>query len=146
MASSSSDRDVEYALSRLMQRDADEDISVDEVSSVIDGVFDSGECNVESMEVRSKFGKFLENKESVEEVFVSGGEALRVDEDELNRVISVLKNRGGEFDDTIDEINLGLREEYRKTKEGCCVMSKAVEGKRGKRVLVAAVEDEIALF
>ncbi|GJS36525.1 hypothetical protein Tco_0534907 [Tanacetum coccineum] len=91
--------------------DVDEDIGVDEVSSAIYGVFDSGESNVESMEVRSKFDEFLENKESVEEVIVSGGEALGVDEDEPNRVISVLKDGGGEFDDNIDEINLGLREE-----------------------------------
>ncbi|GKC36812.1 hypothetical protein Tco_1049196 [Tanacetum coccineum] len=91
--------------------DADEDIGVDEVSSAIDDVFDSGESNVESMEVCSKFGEFLENKESVEEVVVSGGEALGVDEDESNRVISVLKGGGGEFDDNIYEINLGLREE-----------------------------------
>ncbi|GKD12495.1 hypothetical protein Tco_1196902, partial [Tanacetum coccineum] len=43
----------------------DEDIGVDEVSSAIDGVFVIGENNVESMEVRSKFDKFSENKESV---------------------------------------------------------------------------------
>ncbi|GJW54143.1 hypothetical protein Tco_0098228 [Tanacetum coccineum] len=63
------------------------------------------------MEVRSKFDEFSENKESVEEVVASGGEALGVDEDETNRVISVLKNGGGKFNDNIDEINLGLREE-----------------------------------
>ncbi|GKE54324.1 hypothetical protein Tco_1489480 [Tanacetum coccineum] len=91
--------------------DADEDIGVDEVSSAIDSVFDSGKSNVESMEVRSKFGKFSKNKESVEEVVVSSGEALGVDKDEPNRVISVLKDGGGEFNDNIDEINLGLREE-----------------------------------
>nr|GEW98907.1 hypothetical protein [Tanacetum cinerariifolium] len=66
--------------------DVDEDIGVDEVSSTINGVFDS-------------------------EVVVSDGEALGVDEDEPNRVISVLKDGGGEFDDNIDEINLGLSEE-----------------------------------
>ncbi|GJU16231.1 hypothetical protein Tco_1144197 [Tanacetum coccineum] len=60
---------------------ADEDIGVDEVSSAIDGVFDLGESNVESMEVRSKFGEFLENKKSVEEV-VGRGEALGVGEDD----------------------------------------------------------------
>ncbi|GJS12855.1 hypothetical protein Tco_0407327 [Tanacetum coccineum] len=91
--------------------DVDEDIGVDEVSSTIDCVFDSGESNVESMKVRNKFGEFSENKESVEEVVVSGGEALGVDEDEPNKVISVLKDGGGEFDDNKDEINLGLREE-----------------------------------
>ncbi|GJR19445.1 hypothetical protein Tco_0967972 [Tanacetum coccineum] len=92
--------------------DVDEDVGVDEVSSPIDGVFDIGESNVESMEVRSKFGEFSENKESVKEVVVGGGEALGVDEDESNRVISVLKDGGGEFDDSLDEINLGLSEEF----------------------------------
>ncbi|GKB96050.1 hypothetical protein Tco_0982187 [Tanacetum coccineum] len=62
--------------------DADEDIGVDEVSSVIDGVFDIG-----------------------------GGEVLGVDEDESNKV-SILKDVGGEFDDCLDEINLGLSEEF----------------------------------
>ncbi|GJX24022.1 hypothetical protein Tco_0228467 [Tanacetum coccineum] len=47
----------------------------------------------------------------MDEVVVSGGEALRVDEDEPNIVISVLKNGGGKFDNKIDEINLGLRDE-----------------------------------
>nr|GFB68623.1 retrotransposon Gag protein [Tanacetum cinerariifolium] len=42
--------------------DVDEHIGVNEVSSTIDGVLDSGESNVESMEVRSKFGEFSENK------------------------------------------------------------------------------------
>nr|GEX64002.1 zinc knuckle CX2CX4HX4C [Tanacetum cinerariifolium] len=57
----------------------DEDICVDEVSSAIDGFFDMG--NVESMEVRSKFGEFLENKKSMKEV-VGGSEALGVGEDD----------------------------------------------------------------
>ncbi|GJY20106.1 hypothetical protein Tco_0392672 [Tanacetum coccineum] len=92
--------------------DADEDIGVDEVSSAIDNVFDSGESNMESIEVRNKFGEFLENKESVEEVVVSGGEALGADEDESNRVISILKDGGGEFDDRLDEINLDLSEQF----------------------------------
>ncbi|GKE92228.1 hypothetical protein Tco_1573323, partial [Tanacetum coccineum] len=87
---------------------ADEDIGVDEVSSAIDGVFDIGKSNVENMKVRGKFGEFSENKESVEEVVVGGGEALGVDEDKSNRVISVLKDEGGEFDNSLDEINLGL--------------------------------------
>nr|GFA23897.1 retrotransposon-related protein [Tanacetum cinerariifolium] len=34
----------------------------------------------------------------------------------------------------------------RKTEEGYCVMSKAAEGERGKRVLAAAMEDGTALF
>ncbi|GJX42294.1 hypothetical protein Tco_0257284, partial [Tanacetum coccineum] len=58
--------------------DANEDIGVVEVSSAIDDVFDIGESNVESMEVRSEFSEFSENKESVEEVVVGGGEALGV--------------------------------------------------------------------
>ncbi|GJR84878.1 hypothetical protein Tco_0155663 [Tanacetum coccineum] len=60
---------------------ADEDIDVDEVSSAIDGVFDMGESNVESMEVRSKFGEFSENNKSVEKV-VGGGKVLGVGEDD----------------------------------------------------------------
>ncbi|GJT97218.1 hypothetical protein Tco_1092736 [Tanacetum coccineum] len=84
MASGGSGRDAEDALSKLLQMEkehiikkkagtilslqselalpgikrslkADEDIGFDEVSSVIDGVFDIGESNVKSMEVRSKF-------------------------------------------------------------------------------------------
>ncbi|GJY03174.1 hypothetical protein Tco_0361326 [Tanacetum coccineum] len=60
---------------------ADEDIGVDKVSSAVDGVFDMGESNVESMEVHSKFGEFSENTKSVEEV-MGDGEALRVGEDD----------------------------------------------------------------
>ncbi|GJS15677.1 hypothetical protein Tco_0410149 [Tanacetum coccineum] len=67
--------------------DVNEDIGVVEVSSAIDDVFDIGESNVESMEVRSEFSEFSENKESVEEVVVGGGEACGVGEDELDRVI-----------------------------------------------------------
>ncbi|GJU04725.1 hypothetical protein Tco_1121155 [Tanacetum coccineum] len=62
--------------------DADEDIGVDDVSSAIDGVFDIGESNVESIEVRSKFGEFSENKASLEDVLVSGGKVLGVGEDD----------------------------------------------------------------
>ncbi|GKA12843.1 hypothetical protein Tco_0692389 [Tanacetum coccineum] len=54
--------------------DADEDIGIDEVSSAIDCVFHIGESN----EVRSKFGEFSENKKSVTEVVMGGGEALGV--------------------------------------------------------------------
>nr|GFA10319.1 hypothetical protein [Tanacetum cinerariifolium] len=54
---------------------------VDEVGSMIGGVFDLGESNVESMKVRSKFGEFSKNKKSVEEV-VGGGKALGVGEDD----------------------------------------------------------------
>ena len=42
---------------------------------------------------------------------MGGGDALKVDEDELNRVISTLKDGGGEFDSRLDEINLNLSEE-----------------------------------
>ncbi|GJV25167.1 hypothetical protein Tco_1377862 [Tanacetum coccineum] len=41
---------------------------LNEVSSVIDDVFDIGESNVESMQVRGKFAKFSEDKGSVEKV------------------------------------------------------------------------------
>ncbi|GKE03510.1 ty3-gypsy retrotransposon protein [Tanacetum coccineum] len=41
---------------------------VDEVSIVIDDVFDIGESNVESMQVRGKFTEFFEDKGSVEKV------------------------------------------------------------------------------
>ncbi|GJQ90924.1 probable sodium/metabolite cotransporter BASS4, chloroplastic [Tanacetum coccineum] len=84
---------------------------------------------------------FLENKEIVKEVVVGGGEARGDDDDESNKVISVLKDGGGEFDDSLDEINLGLSEELvirvlegrdRKAEEGCCVMSKATGGEKGK--------------
>ncbi|GJY97903.1 hypothetical protein Tco_0514813 [Tanacetum coccineum] len=54
--------------------DADEDIGIDEVSSAIDCVFHIDESN----EVCSKFGEFSENKKSVIEVVMGGGEALRV--------------------------------------------------------------------
>ncbi|GJS21135.1 hypothetical protein Tco_0449767 [Tanacetum coccineum] len=54
--------------------DADEDIGIDEVSSAIDCVFHIGESNG----VRSKFGEFLENKKSMIEVVIGGGEALGV--------------------------------------------------------------------
>ncbi|GKE61076.1 monothiol glutaredoxin-S2-like protein [Tanacetum coccineum] len=64
------------------------------------------------MEVPSKFGEFSENKESVEEVVVGGGETLGVDEYESNKVVLVLKDGCSEFDDSLDEINLGLSEEF----------------------------------
>nr|GEV30754.1 transposon TX1 [Tanacetum cinerariifolium] len=91
--------------------DANKDIDVDEVSIATESVFDIDESNVESMKVCSKFGEFLENKKSMKEVVVGDGEALGVDEDESNRV-SVLKDEGCEFDDSLDEINLGLSEEF----------------------------------
>nr|GFA94793.1 hypothetical protein [Tanacetum cinerariifolium] len=91
--------------------DANEDIGVVEVSGAIDDVFDIGESNVKSMEVRSEVSEFSENKKSVEEVVVGGGEACEVGEDELNRVISALKDGGGEFAGRLDEINFNLSEE-----------------------------------
>nr|GEW22938.1 hypothetical protein [Tanacetum cinerariifolium] len=66
--------------------DANEDIGVVEVSSAIDDNFDI-------------------------EVVVGGGEASGVGEDKLNRVISALKDEGGEFDGRLDEINLNLSKE-----------------------------------
>ncbi|GKC53970.1 hypothetical protein Tco_1076715 [Tanacetum coccineum] len=62
--------------------DADEYIGVDDVSSAIDGVFNIGKSNVESIEVRSKFGEFSKNKASLEEVVVGGGKVLGVGEDD----------------------------------------------------------------
>nr|GFA06898.1 hypothetical protein [Tanacetum cinerariifolium] len=54
--------------------DANEDIGVIEVIIAIDDVFHIGESN----EVRSKFDEFSENKKSVVEVVMGGGEALGV--------------------------------------------------------------------
>ncbi|GJZ80469.1 hypothetical protein Tco_0645463 [Tanacetum coccineum] len=62
--------------------DANEDIGVVEVSSAIDDVFDI-------------------------EVVVGGGEAYGVGEDELNRVIPVLKDGGGEIDGLREFANYG---------------------------------------
>nr|GEY33444.1 hypothetical protein [Tanacetum cinerariifolium] len=96
MASDGSDQNARYALSKLLQRgtlaeyeNANEDIGVVEVSSAIDNVFDIGESNVESIEVRSEFSEFSENKESLKGVVVGGGE----------------------LDGRLDEINLNLSEE-----------------------------------
>nr|GEV94118.1 hypothetical protein [Tanacetum cinerariifolium] len=61
--------------------DVNEDIGVVKVSSAIDDVFDIGESNVESMEVRIEFSEVSENKKSMEEV-VGGGEALEIGEDD----------------------------------------------------------------
>ncbi|GJU68676.1 pentatricopeptide repeat-containing protein [Tanacetum coccineum] len=84
---------------------------VDEVGSALDDVFDIGESNAESVEIRREFGEFSENKESVEEVVV-GDEARGVDEDDVNRVIAILKNKDVEFDGSLDEMNLSLSEEF----------------------------------
>nr|GFC42532.1 class II heat shock protein [Tanacetum cinerariifolium] len=84
----------------------------------------------------------IENKEIVKEVVVGGGEALGVDEYETNRVILVLKDGCGEFDDSLDETNLGLSEEFvirvlkgrdvsgEKSREVFSVMPWATEGIR----------------
>lgn len=107
--------------------DANEDIGVIEVSRMINDVFDIGESNVESMEVRSEFSEFSENKISVEDVVVGGGEAYRVDKDESNIVISLLKDRGGISDGSIDEINFGLIKEFMiKMLEGRDVLGKSL--------------------
>nr|GEZ24746.1 hypothetical protein [Tanacetum cinerariifolium] len=68
-----------------------------------------------------------------------------------SKVISVLKDGGGEIDERLDEINLDLSQQFNiRALEGRDVSSKksreAVEGGRGKRVLAAAVEDETTLF
>ncbi|GKC61864.1 hypothetical protein Tco_1089462 [Tanacetum coccineum] len=136
MASDNSNPDADYALSSLLQRGEAfslarlieahfEAIAEKEKEQIIKKKADtilSLQSELASLEVKGsldadedigvyEFGEFSENKESVEEVVVSGGEERGVDEDEPNRVISVLKDRGGEFNDNIDEINLGLREE-----------------------------------
>ncbi|GJY03277.1 hypothetical protein Tco_0369217 [Tanacetum coccineum] len=48
----------------------------------------------------------------MEEVVVGGGKVLGVDEDESNRVILVLKDGGGEFYDSLDEINQVINDEF----------------------------------
>ncbi|GKA39857.1 kinase-like domain, phloem protein 2-like protein [Tanacetum coccineum] len=78
----------------------------EEASHVIKGSLDANE-DIGFVE----FSEFSENKESVKEVVVGGGEACGVGDDELNRVISALKDGGGEFDGRLDEINLNLSEE-----------------------------------
>ncbi|GKA75727.1 hypothetical protein Tco_0782105 [Tanacetum coccineum] len=138
MASDDSDQDARYALSKLLQggtvsapQPLGEAFSIARIMEArfetikgkklnieekIDIVLswpseEAPPSNVESMKVRSEFNEFSENKESVEEVVVGGGEACGVGEDELNRVISALKDGCGEFDSRLDEINLNLREE-----------------------------------
>ncbi|GJX85638.1 hypothetical protein Tco_0336412 [Tanacetum coccineum] len=139
MASDDSDQDARYALSKLLQRGtvAEYEREAFSIACIMEAHFESIagkklnieekidiilswpseeappviEGNVENMEVRSEFSEFSENKESVEEVVVGGGEACGVGEDELNKVISALKDGGGEFDGRLDEINLNLSEE-----------------------------------
>nr|GEW06820.1 hypothetical protein [Tanacetum cinerariifolium]GEW06822.1 hypothetical protein [Tanacetum cinerariifolium] len=80
--------------------------------------------------------RISKNKERVEEVVVGGGEACGVVEDELNRVISALKDGGGKFDGRLDEINLNLSEKLANNRgnvifEGVgSVMAWVVEGGR----------------
>ncbi|GJV27583.1 hypothetical protein Tco_1384031 [Tanacetum coccineum] len=83
--------------------DADEDISVDDVSSAIDGVFNIGESNVESIEVRNKFGEFSENKASIEEVVVGGRKVLGVGEDD--DLCNVATDGG---DDTVESGDISI--------------------------------------
>ena len=68
----------------------------------LEGEFASPKAAEESLNADEYIG--------VEEV-VGGGEVLKVVEDELSRVISTLKDGGGEFDSGLDEINLNLSEE-----------------------------------
>nr|GEV75973.1 RNA-directed DNA polymerase, eukaryota [Tanacetum cinerariifolium] len=58
--------------------DVNQDIGFVEVISEIDDVFDIGKSNVESIEVCNEFSKFSENKESVKEVVVGGGEGIGI--------------------------------------------------------------------
>ncbi|GKE31154.1 ty3-gypsy retrotransposon protein [Tanacetum coccineum] len=92
---------------------ADEDIGVDEVSSAIDGVFDMGKSNVESMEVRSKFGEFSDNKKSVEEV-VGVGEALRVGEDDDSGKVMMQSKYKDPQRDLSKLLQLGTMEDYQR--------------------------------
>ncbi|GKF06156.1 hypothetical protein Tco_0036824, partial [Tanacetum coccineum] len=64
------------------------------------------------------------------------GEARGVDKDELNTVIWVLKDGGGEFNDCLDEINLDLSQEFvirvlESTNDGGC-NSKKIMGFRNQ--------------
>ncbi|GJW83327.1 hypothetical protein Tco_0156472 [Tanacetum coccineum] len=157
MASSGSDRDAKYALSRLLQRGTVVEYH-NEFEMLISRVMGKSkflltmtrliearfEAIVEkekeyiikkkaytilslqselatpkvkgSLDADEDIGVDEEKKESVEEVVVSGGKTLGVDEDDPNRVILVLKDGGVEFDDNIDEINLGLRKDERRKK------------------------------
>nr|GEY53531.1 class II heat shock protein [Tanacetum cinerariifolium] len=83
--------------------DADEDIGVDDVCSAIDGIFNIGESNVESIEVRSKFGEFSENKASLEEVVVGGGKVLGVGEDD-----DLCNAATDEGDDTVESGDISI--------------------------------------
>ncbi|GKA00334.1 zinc knuckle CX2CX4HX4C containing protein [Tanacetum coccineum] len=78
------------------------------------------------------------------------GEARGVDKDELNTVISVLKDGGGEFNDCLDEINLDLSQEFvirvpESRNDGAC-NSKKIIGSRnllvyGQLIVVMAQPD-----
>nr|GEZ91915.1 hypothetical protein [Tanacetum cinerariifolium] len=70
---------------------------------VIDGVFNIGESNVKSIEVRSKFGEFSENKASLEEVVVGGGKVLGFGEDD--DVCTAATNGG---DDTVESEDMSI--------------------------------------
>nr|GEZ62645.1 hypothetical protein [Tanacetum cinerariifolium] len=72
-----------FSLARY-NRDRDEDIGVDEISNAKNGIFDIGESNEKYGS--SKFGEFLENKESVKEVFMGGCEVKENQEKDKNRI------------------------------------------------------------
>ncbi|GKA95988.1 hypothetical protein Tco_0818083 [Tanacetum coccineum] len=97
MASADSERDAKDALSKFLQMGTVVEYQMEferlikrvtKISKSLlkseraDDVFDIGETNVESMEVRSKFDEFSENKESLEEVVGGGGEVFGVDKDD----------------------------------------------------------------
>ncbi|GJT97700.1 hypothetical protein Tco_1093218 [Tanacetum coccineum] len=106
MASGDSDRDVESSC-KWVRKDPNlkiQEKAVEYVRAlnasplevVFVGPFDIGVDEVSS---------------AIDDVF-DIGEARGVDEDELNRVISVFKDGGGEFDDRLDEIILDLSQEF----------------------------------
>ncbi|GKB34103.1 hypothetical protein Tco_0879045 [Tanacetum coccineum] len=138
MASDGNDQDARYALSKLLQRGtvAEYKREAFSIARIIEARFETiagKKLNIKekidivlswpseeappvikgSLDANEDIGvvELSENKESVEEVVVGGGEACEVGEDELNRVISALKDGGGEFDGRLDEINLNLSEE-----------------------------------
>ncbi|GKD97031.1 hypothetical protein Tco_1380928 [Tanacetum coccineum] len=122
MASGGSDRDAEYTLSRLLQRVISSDLKWPEgkattlgeafsLARLIEAHFEAIAEKEKEQIIKKKVDTILSLQNSVFDSGESNVETLRVDEDEPNKVISVLKDGGGEFDDNIDEINLGLREE-----------------------------------
>ncbi|GJS06833.1 hypothetical protein Tco_0658700 [Tanacetum coccineum] len=125
---------------------------IDEVSSVIDDVFDIGESNVESMQVRSKFAEFSKDKGSVEKVL----NATKLPEGRNSQSayspyhLEGKVNFKGVGNVTPSAADVGRRKRVKCYVQGsgrrkrvlCYVQSSG----RGKRVLAAVAEDEIVLL